>query len=173
MDGFRGLSGHQYYSIFGACFEHMLPQPSKALLVLNVIPLGVMVITLFVMSRARTSTEECVKSVDISGRLAGVGFIIGLNGANWCLSEFLLPGCCHSTGRRNPLPNTNIIKSSIWTILITSRSGLLMVLAVLVNPGFVETSDYSRTAISYRIIDSKAAAIGLWIPVLFLVFASA
>lgn len=154
---------------FGACFEHILPKLSKALLLVNVTSVGVIVITLFAMSNTRTSAGDFMKVVNVSGWPNGVAFLIGSNGANWLFS--CLDVATH-LAEEIPSPSTNIPKALIWTIVIASSSGLLMVLAVLVNLGPIDTTDYSGISIFYRITGNKAAAIGLWIPVLFLVFAS-
>ena len=74
--GFVAFQVINIIACFGACFGHILANPSKALLVLNAISVGVMVITVF---------EEFIQFLDISGVLDGVGFVISLNGANWCL----------------------------------------------------------------------------------------
>ena len=145
MDGFRGLSGHQYYNMFWCLvFEHILPKLSKALLLLNVISVGVIVITLFAMSSSRTSVEYFIKVVNICGWPDGVAFIIGSNGANWCFSCL---GVATHLAEEIPSPGTNMRKALIWTIVIASRSGLLRVLAVLVNLDPGDTTDYSGIAI--------------------------
>lgn len=90
----------------------------------------------------------------------------------WSQLVFLLFGCCHASGRGNSFPGTNIPKALIWTIVVATSSGILMVLAILVNLGPVDPTDYSGIGIFYRITGSKAAVIGLWAPILFLVFAS-
>ncbi|KAK2839264.1 hypothetical protein FQN49_006313 [Arthroderma sp. PD_2] len=154
---------------FGACFENVLPKLSKALLLLNAVSVGVIITTLFAMSSTHTSAEDFFKVVNISGWPDGVAFIIGLNGLNWCFS--CLDVATH-LAEEIPSPGTNIPKALIWTIVIATSSGLLMVLAILLNLGPIDTTDYSGIALFYRITGSKFAAIGLWIPVLFLVFAS-
>lgn len=154
---------------FGACFEHVLPKISKALLLFNVTSVCAIIATLFAMSNTRTSAEDFLRVVNISGWPDGVAFIIGLNGVNWCFS--CLDVATH-LAEEIPSPSTNIPKALMWTIAIASGSGLLMVLAILVNMGPLDTSDYSGIAIFHRITGIKGAAIGLWIPVLFLVYAS-
>ncbi|KAI1179730.1 choline transport protein [Nemania sp. FL0916] len=167
--GFVAFQVINIVTCFGACFEQVLPKLSKALLLLNVTSVGAIVITLFVLSDTRTSAEDFFKLNNVSGWPDGVAFIIGVNGANWLFS-------CMDTAthlaEEIPSPGTNIPKALIWTIVIATSSGVLMVLAVLVNLGPIDTSDYSGVTIFHRITGSKAATVGLWVPILFLVFAS-
>ncbi|QKX58565.1 uncharacterized protein TRUGW13939_05690 [Talaromyces rugulosus] len=167
--GFLAFQVINIITCFGACFEHVLPKLSKILLLLNVTIVGVIIITLFTMSSTRTTAEDFFKVINISGWPNGVAFIIGLNGPNWCFS--CLDVATH-LAEEIPSPSTNIPKALIWTIVIATGSGLLVVLAVLVNIGPLDATDYSGVAVFYHITDSKAAAIGLWVPALFLVFAS-
>ncbi|KID83600.1 choline transport protein [Metarhizium guizhouense ARSEF 977] len=167
--GFAAFQAINVVTCFGACFEHALPKLSKAFLLFNVVSVGVIIVTLFAMADDRTSAADFFTTVNTSGWPDGVAFIIGLNGANWCFS--CLDVATH-LAEEIPSPGTNIPKALLWTIFIASTSGLLVVLAVLVNLGPVDVSDYSGIGIFYRITGSKAAAIGLWIPVLILVLAS-
>ncbi|EFQ97951.1 choline transporter [Nannizzia gypsea CBS 118893] len=154
---------------FGACFEYILPKISKALLLVNVLSVGAIIITLFATAKTHTSAKDFFKVTNISGWPNGVAFLIGLNGSNWCFS--CLDVATH-LAEEIPSPSTNIPKALIWTIVIAFSSGLLMILAVLVNIGPINTPDYSGLTVLHHITGSKAAAIGLWVPVLFLVFAS-
>lgn len=167
--GFLAFQVINIVTCFGACFEHLLPNLSKAFLLLNVISVGVIAITLFAMAGTRTSMEEFIKFVNVSGWPDGVAFLIGSNGANWCFS--CLDVVTH-LAEEIPSPSTNIPRALIWTIAIASSSGLLMVLAIIVNLGPGDMTGSTGIAIFYRITDSKAAAVGLWIPVLFFAFAS-
>lgn len=167
--GFVAFQIINIVTCFGACFEHFLPKFAKALLLFNVISVGTIVITLFAMSETRTSTEDFFKLVNISGWPDGVAFIIGANGINWCFS--CLDVATH-LAEEIPSPSTNIPKALIWTIVIASSSGLLIVLAILLNMGPLDTSNFSGIDIIYQITGSKGATIGLWAPILWLVFAS-
>ncbi|KAF2965358.1 hypothetical protein GQX73_g8239 [Xylaria multiplex] len=167
--GFVVFQAINIITCFGACFEYVLPKLSKALLLVNFASVGAIIITLCAMSSTRTSSKDFFKVINITGWPDGVAFIIGLNGANWCFS--CLDVATH-LAEEIPSPSTNIPKALIWTIVVATSSGLLMVLAILVNLGPIDMTDYSGIAIFYRITGSKAAAIGLWVPVLFLVFAS-
>ncbi|OAL75147.1 hypothetical protein A7D00_0745 [Trichophyton violaceum] len=154
---------------FGACFEYFLPKISKALLLVNVLSVSAIIITLFATAKTHTSAKDFFEVVNVSGWPNGVAFLIGLNGSNWCFS--CLDVATH-LAEEIPSPSTNIPKALIWTIVIAFSSGLLMILAVLVNIGPINTPDYSGLTVLHHITGSKAAAIGLWVPVLFLVFAS-
>ncbi|KAI0421374.1 choline transport protein [Xylaria grammica] len=168
--GFVAFQVINIVTCFGACFEYVLPKLSKALLLLNVTSVGVIIITLCAMSRTRTNAEDFFKVVNISGWPDGVAFIIGLNGANWCFS--CLDVATH-LAEEIPSPSTNIPKALIWTIVVATSSGLLMVLAILVNLGPIDTAaNYLAIDVFYRITGSESASIGLWVPVLFIVFAS-
>ncbi|TGJ83450.1 hypothetical protein E0Z10_g5287 [Xylaria hypoxylon] len=167
--GFVAFQVINIITCFGACFEYVLPKISKGLLLLNMATVGVIIVTLCAMSSTRTSAGDFFKVVNISGWPDGVAFIIGLNGANWCFS--CLDAATH-LAEEIPSPSTNIPKALIWTIIVASSSGLLVVLAILVNLGPADAIDYSGIAIFHRITGSKSAAIGLWVPVLFLVFSS-
>jgi choline transport protein len=66
-----------------------------------------------------------------------------------------------------PSPSTDIPKALIWTIIVGFSSGLLVVTSVLINVTSIDGSaDNSAVALFYRITGSKAAAVGLWVPVL-------
>ncbi|KAF2762465.1 choline transport protein [Pseudovirgaria hyperparasitica] len=153
----------------GACFLHVLPSMSSYILGFNVLSVGVIVVTLFATSSTHTSATNFFTINNVSGWPNGVAFIIGCNGINWCFS--CLDVATH-LAEEIPSPETNIPKALIWTIVIASSSGMLMVLAILLNIGPIEEASYSGVDIFYRITDSKAAAVGLWIPVLILVLAS-
>lgn len=167
--GFVAFQLINIVTCLGAFFENLLPKMSNALLLLNVLSVGAIIITLFATSKTRTSAGDFFKAVNTSGWPDGVAFLIGLNGSNWCFS--CLDVATH-LAEEIPSPSTNIPKALIWTIVIAFSSGLLMILAVLVNIGPIDTTDYSGLSVLYHITGSKAAAIGLWVPVLFLVFAS-
>jgi choline transport protein len=167
--GFLAFQVINIIACFGACFQNILPKLSTALLLFNMASVGVIIIVLFATASTRITTEEFVKVVNHSGWPDGVAFIIGLNGLNWCFS--CLDVATH-LAEEIPSPSTNIPKALIGTIVIASSTGILMVLAVIVNLSPVGITDYSGIAIFYRITGSKAAAVGLWIPVLILVFAA-
>ena len=98
--GFVAFQVINTITCFGACYEHILPKLSKALILLNAISVRVVVITLFAMSSTRTSAKDFIKVVNTSVWPDGVAFIIGSNGVNWC---FLRLDVRHTPGRRNPL----------------------------------------------------------------------
>lgn len=161
--GFLAFQVINIITCLGAFFEHVLPKVSKALLVLSVVMVGVIVITLFAMSSTRTSARDFFRVVNISGWPDGVAFIIGSNGVNWCFAS--LDVATH-LAEEIPSPSKNIPKALMWTIWIASTSGLLMVLTILINLDSRDIIDYSGVAVFYRITGSKAAAVGLWVPVL-------
>lgn len=168
--GFVAFQVINVVTCFGACFQYILPRLSNALLLFNVASVGAIIVTLFALSDTRTSAKDFFEVVNVSGWPNGVAFIIGLNGANWCFS--CLDVATH-LAEEIPSPSTNIPKALIWTIVVASSSGLLMVLAVLLNLGPIDkTVNYTGAVIFYRITGNKGAVIGLWVPVLILVFAS-
>lgn len=121
-----------------------VPLNASTIVTLLHISVRVIVITLFAMSSTRTSAKDFVKVVNTSAWPDGVAFIIGSNGANWC---FLCLDFRHTPGRRNPLTWHKHAKSFDLDYIIASRSGLLRVLAVLVNLDPGDTTDYSGIAI--------------------------
>lgn len=165
--GFVGFQLLNLVTVFGACFEHALPKISKTMLLLNVTMTVVIFITLFTMSKSRTSAKDFFKTtINISGWQDGVAFIIGLNGINWSFS------CLDVTthlAEEIPSPATNIPKALMWTIVVASCSGMVIILAVLINlPGIDGSADNSAIVSFYHITNSKTAAVGLWIPVLLI-----
>ncbi|RSL41154.1 hypothetical protein CEP53_012919 [Fusarium sp. AF-6] len=94
----------------------------------------------------------------------GVAFIVGMNGANWSFS--CLDVATH-LAEEMLSPSTDIPKALIWTIIVGFSSGLLVVTSVLINVTSIDGSaDNSALLLFYRITGSKAAAVGLWVPVL-------
>ncbi|KAI0393170.1 choline transport protein [Xylariaceae sp. FL0594] len=167
--GFVAFQAINVVTCFGACFERVLPRMSSTLLLLNVASVGAIIVTLFAMSGTRTSAADFFRVVNVSGWPDGVAFIIGMNGANWAFS--CLDVATH-LAEEIPEPSTNIPKALVWTIVVGASSGVLMNLAIVLNLGPVDAADYSGAAAFYHITRSRAATIALWVPVLFLVFAS-
>ncbi|KAK7415673.1 hypothetical protein QQX98_005705 [Neonectria punicea] len=163
--GFVGFQILNILTLLCACFEHALPKISKVMLLFSCLTIGAVFITLFAMSSDHVSPKDFfATSVNVSGWPNGIAFIIGLNGANWSFS--CLDVATH-LAEEIPSPGTNIPRALIWTIVVGFGSGLLVVLSVLINlTNFDVTADNSALALFYRITGSKAAAIGLWVPVL-------
>ncbi|KAH7152653.1 amino acid/polyamine transporter I [Dactylonectria macrodidyma] len=163
--GFVGFQLLNLLTLFGACFEHALPKISKFMLLFSCLTIGVIFVTLFAMSDSHVSAKDFfVTPINISGWQNGIAFIIGLNGANWSFS--CLDVATH-LAEEIPSPSTNIPKALMWTIIVGFGSGLLVVLSVLINLTDLDgAGDNSAIAVFYRITGSKAAAAGLWIPVM-------
>ncbi|KAK1622867.1 amino acid permease-domain-containing protein [Colletotrichum phormii] len=152
-------------TVFGASFENLLPKISKIMLLFSCTTIVVIFITLFAMSEEHASAKDFfVTTVNISGWQNGIAFIIGMNGANWSFS--CLDVATH-LAEEMPRPSTDIPKALIWTIVVGLVSGLLVVTSVLINVPVIDgADDNSALALFYRITDSKAAAVGLWVPVM-------
>ncbi|KAF5012788.1 hypothetical protein FDECE_1208 [Fusarium decemcellulare] len=163
--GFVGFQLLNILTVFCASFEHALPKISKVMLLFSCMTIAVIFITLFAMSDAHMSAKDFfVTSVNVSGWQKGIAFIIGMNGANWSFS--CLDVATH-LAEEMPSPSTDIPKALIWTIIVGFCSGLLVVTSVLLNVTNIDgAADNSALALFYRITNSKAAAVGLWIPVL-------
>ncbi|KAH7141506.1 amino acid/polyamine transporter I [Dactylonectria estremocensis] len=163
--GFVGFQLLNLLTLFGACFEHALPKISKFMLLFSCLTIGVIFVTLFAMSDNHVSAKDFfVTPINISGWQDGIAFIIGLNGANWSFS--CLDVATH-LAEEIPSPSTNIPKALMWTIIVGFGSGLLVVLSVLINLTDLDgAGDNSAIAVFYHITGSKAAAAGLWIPVM-------
>jgi choline transport protein len=163
--GFVGYQLLNILTVLAACFEHALPKIANILLLFGCLTITTVFITLFSMSDTHMSAENFfVNIVNVSGWPDGIAFLIGCNGANWCFS--CLDVATH-LAEEIPSPGKNIPKSLMWTIVIGFGSGLLVVLAVLLNIDGIDTDgDNSALGLFYRITGSQAAAIGLWIPVL-------
>ncbi|KAH6975119.1 amino acid/polyamine transporter I [Ilyonectria sp. MPI-CAGE-AT-0026] len=163
--GFVGFQILNLLTLGCATFEHALPRISKIMLLFSCLTIGVIFITLFAMSDGHVSAKDFfVTPVNISGWQNGVAFIIGLNGANWSFS--CLDVATH-LAEEIPSPSTNIPRALMWTIVVGFGSGLLVVLSVLINLTDLDgAADNSAIAIFYHITGSKAAAVGLWIPVM-------
>ncbi|KAJ3548424.1 hypothetical protein NM208_g1023 [Fusarium decemcellulare] len=163
--GFVGFQLLNILTVFCASFEHALPKISKVMLLFSCMTIAVIFITLFAMSGTHMSAKDFfVTSVNVSGWQKGIAFIIGMNGANWSFS--CLDVATH-LAEEMPSPSTDIPKALIWTIIVGFCSGLLVVTSVLLNVTSIDgAADNSALALFYRITSSKAAAVGLWIPVL-------
>ncbi|KAF4465386.1 choline transport [Fusarium albosuccineum] len=163
--GFVGFQLLNILTVFCASFEHALPKISKVMLLFSCMTIAVIFITLFAMSDTHMSAKDFfVTSVNVSGWQKGIAFIIGMNGANWSFS--CLDVATH-LAEEMPSPSTDIPKALIWTIIVGFCSGLLVVTSVLLNVTSIDgAADNSALALFYRITNSKAAAVGLWIPVL-------
>ncbi|KAH6880033.1 amino acid/polyamine transporter I [Thelonectria olida] len=163
--GFVGFQILNVLTVLCASFEHALPRISKAMLLFSCVTIGVIFVTLFAMSDTHVAAKDFfVTSVNVSGWQKGIAFIIGMNGANWSFS--CLDVATH-LAEEIPSPGTNIPRALMWTIVVGFGSGLLVVLSVLINlPSIDGAADNSAVALFYRITGSKAAAVGLWIPVL-------
>ncbi|KAI8653943.1 hypothetical protein LRP88_02018 [Fusarium phalaenopsidis] len=163
-----GFVGFQLLNIITVCFasfEHALPKISKVMLLFSCVTIAVVFITLFAMSDEHASAKDFfTTSVNVSGWTKGVAFIIGMNGANWSFS--CLDVATH-LAEEMPSPSTDIPKALIWTIIVGFTSGLLVVTSVLINVTSIDgAADNSAVALFYHITGSKAAAVGLWVPVL-------
>ncbi|KAF4334207.1 choline transporter [Fusarium beomiforme] len=163
--GFVGFQLLNILTVICASFEHALPRISKIMLLFSCMTIGVIFITLFAMSDSHASAKDYfTTSVNISGWPKGIAFIIGMNGANWSFS--CLDVATH-LAEEMPSPSTDIPKALIWTIIVGFGSGLLVVTSVLINiPTIDGAADNSALSLFYMITKSKAAAVGLWIPVL-------
>ncbi|KAI8712462.1 hypothetical protein NCS52_01344500 [Fusarium sp. LHS14.1] len=163
--GFVGFQLLNIITVFCASFEHALPKISKIMLLFSCLTIAVIFITLFAMSDEHASAKDYfTTSVNVSGWPKGVAFIIGMNGANWSFS--CLDVATH-LAEEMPSPSTDIPKALIWTIIVGFVSGLLVVTSVLINVTSIDgAADNSAVALFYRITGSKAAAVGLWVPVL-------
>ncbi|KAJ4199918.1 hypothetical protein NW767_007898 [Fusarium falciforme] len=163
-----GFVGFQLLNIITVCcasFENALPKISKIMLLFSCVTIAVVFITLFAMSDEHASAKDFfTTSVNVSGWPKGAAFIIGMNGANWSFS--CLDVATH-LAEEMPSPSTDIPKALIWTIIVGFSSGLLVVTSVLINVTSIDgAADNSAVALFYRITGSKAAAVGLWVPVL-------
>ncbi|KAI1071932.1 hypothetical protein LB507_005030 [Fusarium sp. FIESC RH6] len=163
--GFVGFQLLNIITVICASFEHALPKISKVMLLFSCLTIVTIFITLFAMSDTHIPAKDFfTKSVNISGWPKGIAFIIGMNGANWSFS--CLDVATH-LAEEMPSPKTDIPKALMWTIVVGFVSGLLVVISVLTNVSGIDgADDNSAVALFYRITDSKAAAVGLWVPVL-------
>jgi choline transport protein len=165
--GFVGFQLLNLLTVFGASFEKVLPKISKIMLLFSCLTISVIFITLFAMSDSdsRMSAKDFfTTSVNVSGWPKGIAFIIGMNGANWSFS--CLDVATH-LAEEMPRPATDIPKALMWTIIVGFTSGLLVVTSCLINVPIIDgAEDNSALALFFRITGSKAAAVGLWVPVL-------
>ncbi|KAK0386923.1 hypothetical protein NLU13_5236 [Sarocladium strictum] len=163
--GFVGFQLLNIVTLFCACFEDILPKVSPVLLALSCATIFVIFVTLFAMSDAHASAKEFFTgTINVSGWQDGIAFIIGMNGLNWSFS--CLDVATH-LAEEMPSPATDVPKALMWTIIVGFGSGLLVVLAILVNVPIVDpAADFSTLGLFYQITSSKAAAVGLWIPVM-------
>lgn len=169
--GFVGFQFLNLLTAFGASFEHALPKISKTTLLFNATTTVVIFTTLFAMAKGRVRAKDFfTTTVNTSGWPDGVAFMIGLNGLNWTFS--CLDVSTH-LAEEIPAPAINIPKALMWTIGLAFCSSMFAVLSVLVNVPKIDGSvDNSAIAHFYRITGSKAAAVGLWIPVLLITLAT-
>ncbi|KAH6679903.1 amino acid permease-domain-containing protein [Plectosphaerella plurivora] len=165
--GFVGFQLLNILTVFGASFETILPRISKFMLLFSCLTIGTIFIALFAMSDSgsRMSAHDFfLTSVNVSGWQKGIAFIIGMNGANWSFS--CLDVATH-LAEEMPRPSTDIPKALLWTIVVGFTSGLLVITSVLINVDLIDgEGDNSALALFFRITNSKAAAVGLWVPVL-------
>ncbi|KAH6992850.1 amino acid/polyamine transporter I [Fusarium venenatum] len=163
--GFVGFQLLNILTVFGASFEHALPKISKVMLLFSCMTIFTIFVTLFAMSDMHMPAKDYFTvSVNISGWPKGIAFLIGMNGANWSFS--CLDVATH-LAEEMPSPSTDIPKALIWTIVVGFISGLLVVTSTLINVSGIDgAADNSALALFYRITDSKATAVGLWVPVL-------
>lgn len=165
--GFVGFQLLNLLTLAGASFERILPSISKVMLLFSCLTITTIFIALFAMSDSdsRMSAKDFfATSVNVSGWPKGVAFIIGMNGANWSFS--CLDVATH-LAEEMPRPSTDIPKALIWTIIVGFTSGLLVITSVLINVPIIDgAEDNSAVTLFYRITGSKAAAVGLWVPVL-------
>lgn len=163
--GFVGFQLLNLITVVLASFERALPSISKLMLAFSCTTITVIFITLFSMSDEHVSARDFfTHTVNVSGWQNGIAFIIGMNGANWSFS------CLDVTthlAEEMPSPATDIPKALMWTIVVGFSSGLLVVLSVLVNVPTVSADDYlDALSLFHRITESRAAAVGLWVPVM-------
>ncbi|KAH7149007.1 amino acid/polyamine transporter I [Dactylonectria estremocensis] len=161
--GFLGYQLLNVLTLMPACFESALPRISKGLLVLTISSMLATFICLFAMAPARASAAEFFTATkNTSGWPNGVAFFVGLNGANWSFS--CLDVIVH-IANEIPQPRTNAPKALMLTIIVGLGSGMLILLAILVNlPDVDPTVDTSILLIYYRICNNnQAAAVGLWL----------
>lgn len=164
--GFVGFQLLNILTVFGASFEKALPKISKVMLLFSCLTIVTIFITLFAMSDNdhMSAKDYFTTSTNISGWSKGIAFIIGMNGANWSFS--CLDVATH-LAEEMPRPATDIPKALIWTIVVGFSTGLLVVISTLVNVPYIDgMEDNSALGLFYRITQSKAAAVGLWVPVL-------
>lgn len=164
--GFVGFQLLNLLTVFGASFEMLLPRISKVMLLFSCVTICVIFITLFAMSRKdyMSAKDFFVTPINLTGWPKGVAFIMGMNGANWSFS--CLDVATH-LAEEMPRPSRDIPKALIWTIVVGFSTGLLVITSVLINAGSIDgADDLSALGLFYRITGSKAAACGLWIPVL-------
>lgn len=165
--GFVGFQLLNLLTVFAASFETLLPRISKAMLLFSCLTIGTVFITLFAMSDGGSrmpARDFFLDSVNVSGWQKGIAFIIGMNGANWSFS--CLDVATH-LAEEMPRPSTDIPKALLWTIAVGFTSGLLVITSVLINVPVIDgEADNSALALFFRITNSKAAAVGLWVPVL-------
>lgn len=169
--GFVGYQILNLLTLFGASFKYAQPKISKIILLLSCTTIFAIFLTLFIMSNERATAGSFVTTtVNTSGWHDGIAFLIGVNGINWAFS--CLDVSTH-LAEEIASPGTNIPKALIWTVAIGFCSGMLIVLAILVNLPIIDGSaDNSGIALIYRITNSKAAAVGLWIPVLTVIIST-
>lgn len=164
--GFVGFQLLNILTVVGASFEMALPRISKIMLLFSCLTIVVIFITLFAMSdnQHMSAKDFFLTSINATGWPKGIAFIMGMNGANWSFS--CLDVATH-LAEEMPRPATDIPKALIWTIVVGFSSGLLVVISVLINAGQInEADDLTALGLFYRITQSKAAAVGLWVPVL-------
>ncbi|KAF6826652.1 hypothetical protein CMUS01_09338 [Colletotrichum musicola] len=163
--GFVGFQLLNLATLLGASFEGALPRISKVMLLFSCVTVFTVFVTLFAMSREHASARDFfVARVNVSGWADGIAFIIGMNGANWSFS--CLDVATH-LAEEMPRPATDIPKALMWTIAVGLVSGLLVVTSVLINvPVLDGAADNSALALFHRITGSRAAAVGLWVPVM-------
>ncbi|KAI9155636.1 Swainsonine transporter swnT [Paramyrothecium foliicola] len=163
--GFVGYQLLNIITVFLASFERALPRISNVMLLFSCLMTGIVSITLFAMSSTKVSTKDFfITKVNISGWPDGIAFIMGMNGANWSFS--CLDVATH-LAEEIPSPAKNIPKALIWTIAIGFLSGLLVIIAVLINVDYIDGgADNSGLTLFYRITNNTAAASGLWVLVL-------
>lgn len=160
--GFVGYQILNVLTLLAACFERILPKVSRMLLFFTVSSMVSIFITLFAMSPQRSSAWEAMGDIEnISGWPNGVAILIALNGVNWGFS--CLDLVVHIS-EEIPNPRINVPKALMWTVIVGFGSGLIIVLAVVVNIGKVDpTTDNSSMAILLKICGGNvAAASGLW-----------
>jgi choline transport protein len=152
-------------TLFLASFEHALPKISTLLLLFSCLAMVTVFITLFAMSDTHPSAKDFFATVtNVTGWSNGVAFILGMNGANWSFS--CLDVAVH-LAEEIPNPAVNIPRALLWTIVIGFTSGLLVILAVFLNVETIDGSgDNSALSLFYQITNSKAASVGIWVPVL-------
>lgn len=166
--GFVGYQLLNALTLLVACFKYAQPEISKFALFLSCLTMTSISVVLFAMAKEHTKAATLFGGIDnASGWPDGAAFLMGINGLNWSFS--CLDVATH-LAEEIPDPAANIPRALMWTVAIGFCSGMLLILSIVVNLRTIDVSaDNSGIALIHRITNSRAAAVGLWIPVLLCV----